>query len=115
MEVLRAQGISYDPRNEGAALPHGDAGQLAQAAQTSWQHLKQTVAEDEGWVRMMSGNTERSRTQATEMLRRTEQAWMLHDGFVLGAHRYALRWRVVGKTVLFKVRWVRKVLRPLRT
>lgn len=114
VDVLHTEGIAYDPRHEGAVLPYGNAGRLARDAQRLWRHLQQTAAEDKGWVRMMDGVTEQTRLQAAEMLRHTEQAWMLHDAFIVGAHRYALRWRVVGKTVVFKVRWVRKVLRPFR-
>ncbi|EKM55045.1 uncharacterized protein PHACADRAFT_208574 [Phanerochaete carnosa HHB-10118-sp] len=114
MDIMRTEGIAYDPRHKGAVLPYGNAGQLARDARRLWQHLQQVVAEDEGWVRMMDGVTEQTRLQATEMLRRIEQAWMLHDAFTVGAHKYALRWRVVGKTVVFKVRWVRRVLRPFR-
>lgn len=114
MDVLHTEGIAYDPRHEGAMLPYGNAGRLARDAQHLWQHLQQTAAEDEGWVRMMDGVTEQTCLQAAKMLRHTEQAWMLHDAFIVGAHRYALRWRVVGKTVVFKVRWIRKVLRPFR-
>ena len=114
METLRTQGIAYDPRDRRAMLPYGEAGRLARAAQKSWRDLQETEADREGYVRTVGSMTEKFRQEATELLHCTEQAWRLHDVFILGAHRYALRWRVVGKTVVFKVRWVRKVLRPFR-
>ncbi|GJE96433.1 hypothetical protein PsYK624_126300 [Phanerochaete sordida] len=114
MGTLQEAGIAYDPRVEGALVPYGGEARPTRKAQKAWQSLKQTVAEDADYVRVEEIAAERRRRRAADGLRLTQEAWRLHETFILGAHRYALRWRVVGKAVVFKVRWVRKVLKPLR-
>ena len=100
-------------REPNALLPYGEAGSVARRAQRAWQLVLQTELDDASFVRGEAIAAEREQREATRALQLTHEAFSLHQTFILGAHRYALRWRVVGKTVVFKVRWVRKVLRPL--
>lgn len=106
--VLRDRDIDYDPRDSRAQVPFGEAGMFAREARRNWVLLKDIQREDEEWNKLMEGVAEQRLAILNERFTAAEQAYDLHIGFLLAVRKHALRWRIVGRTVLGSVRWMRR-------
>ncbi|KIP06050.1 hypothetical protein PHLGIDRAFT_128518 [Phlebiopsis gigantea 11061_1 CR5-6] len=98
---LREQGIAYDPRDPHAQIPYGDAGKLARETRKLWEKLKK-LEKDCAWF---GGEMEYIASKIQEgpqnTLEKLKLAKYSHHTFMVQLLRYTLRWRIVGKTVLF--------------
>ena len=108
-QALRARDIAYDPRNAEARVPRGEAGRLARDAKNTLEQLMEVEEQHRGWQVMLEEAAARQRARLEKELKIVRLAWSLHGKFIAQVWHHALRWRITGKTVLFSVRWVRKV------
>lgn len=103
---LHEQGVAYDPRDTGAQIPaEGAGGSLARDARIRWTNLRARERDYHGWVKIMKDT---HKTRLTRELQQVMIARNRHFAFIAQVYHHALRWRVIGKTALLSVRWMRR-------